>query len=206
MARVLILLVLWLLHAVLILLLVNAEWLDAQVHGERGLLKAELGVERYAGLESRAKRTYERNLVDSGVIARTQVALLPQPEVAQGGMENLAPWFFKWLATRLRVLWQLAFQALIRIELMETWCSVAFLGLVCAGVDGLVCRQVRRAQAEAPSADRYLTARNALPFLLVAPLFYLCFPIGVSGYVVPSWGGAVAITLWLLTSHAQHHI
>lgn len=206
MTRAFALLVLWLLQAALVVLLVNAEWIGEQAHLERASVARQFGQSRYAQLETRARAIYAEWFIDTGIHAKSYARLLPDSTRPQHGMEGLAPWFFEWLKHRLDAFWWLVFQGICRVQVLREWLTLLLVVGGVAALDGLIQRQIKRSRHALASADRYLFARRALLCLLFAPLLYLSLPIAITPYVVPVWGTCLAITLTLLTAHAQHRI
>lgn len=206
MTRAFVLLVLWLLQATLVVLLVNAEWVGDQARLEQASVAQQFGQSRYSQLDTRARAIYAAWFIETGIRAQSYARLLPDSSRPQHGMEGLAPWFFEWLKHRLDAFWWIVFQAICRVQVLREWLTLLlFIGGVSA-LDGLIQRQIKRSYNALASADRYLFARHSLLCLLFAPLLYLSLPIAITPYVVPIWGACLAITLTLLTSHAQHRI
>lgn len=204
MARVLLLTVLWLLQAALIVLLANAEWVSSETAAERASIAAQFGDRRYGQVQSRASHWYEEWFVHSGAEAESYRRLLPVQDHPQHGMEGIAPWFFEWLRHRLDAFWSLMRQAIFRVQVLREWSLLIGLIALAAWVDGFVQRQIARSRHELASADRFLLARRVFLGLAFAPFLYLTLPLAVTPYVVPVWGLAFALTLMLLTAHAQH--
>lgn len=206
MTRALVLLVLWLLQAALVVLLVNAEWVSAQVQREQQSLAQQFGNARRAALEARSQEIYAKWFVESGFQRASYSRLLPDHSQPQHGMEGLAPWFFDWLEQRLDAFWRLMFQGINRMQILREWLSLLLLVTAAAVIDGVIQRRIRRSRHELASADRYLVARRALLCLIIAPLLYLSFPIAVTPFVVPIWGGCLAFVLMLITAYAQQRV
>lgn len=206
MARLLALLLLWLMQAGLVVLLVNAEWVSKQAQLEQTSVARQFGQSRYAHLERNARSIYDAWFIETGIQAQSYAQLLPDPVQPQNGMEGLAPWFFEWLKHRLNAFWWLVFQGICRVLVLREWLSLLLLVGAVAALDGLIQRQIKRSRHALASADRYLFARRALLCLLFAPFLYLSFPMAITPYVVPIWGAGLAIVVALLTTHAQHRI
>lgn len=206
MTRALVLLVLWLLQAALVVLLINADWISTQVQQEQRSVAQQFGNARHATLEARSQEIYAKWFVASGIQKASYTRLLPDHSQPQHGMEGLAPWFFVWLEHRLDAFWRLVFQGIHRVQILCEWLSLLLLIIAAAVIDGVIQRRIRRSRHEPASADRYLIARRALLCLIIAPLLYLSFPIAVTPFVVPIWGGCIAFALMLMTAHAQHRV
>lgn len=206
MVRVLTLTLLWLMQAGLVLILVNAEWLDREARSERVTVAEHLGIGRYAQLEARARVTYDKWFVATRVRDESYARLLPEPSRPKDGMENLAPWFFKWLKERLDVFWSLVFQAFCRVQLLREWGTWILVVTIAAICDGFVQRRIKAANHGLASADKYAVARNVVTLVMFAPFLYLSMPISVTPIAVPVWGAILAIALMLLTAHAQHRV
>lgn len=197
---------LWLVQAGIVLILVNADWLDHQTRSERMDTATHVGLARYADLEARARSTYDKWFVATRVRDASYARLLPDPEQPKEGMEDLAPWFFKWLKDRLDVFWSLVFQAFCRVQLIREWATwIGFVAVAAVG-DGFVQRRIKAANHSLASADRYAVARNAVTLVIFAPFLYLSMPISITPLAVPVWGASFAIALMLLTAHAQHRV
>lgn len=204
MARFLLLMVLWLLQAALVVLLANAQWVSSETMAERASIAAQFGDRRYSQVQSRASHLYDEWFVRSGVEAQSYVRLLPAKNRPQHGMEGIAPWFFEWLRHRLDAFWSIMQQAILRVQMVREWSVLIGLTALAALADGLVQRQIARSRHQVASADRFLVARRTFLGLAFAPFLYLTLPLAVTPYVVPVWGLAFALTLMMLTAHAQH--
>lgn len=203
-ARVAVMALLWLLQAALIVLLFNAQWLQRQAQDERAAMAAHLGSTRYERLQQRAEGLYARLFVESGAVAGSYARLLP--DRSQPGNLDLAPWFFRWLARRLDAFWWLVNQGLYRALLLNEWGRYLVWVFAATCCDGLIRRKIKQAGHQSPSSDRYTLARRALLLLMLLPVVYLSLPVSVAPIFVPLWGGMLALTLALLTSHMQHQI
>lgn len=206
MARVLVLLILLILQGALIVLLVNAAWVERQCAAEQARIEAYLGPARQERIERHALALYRSWVVDSGAVTRSYERLLPDRTAAQHGMEGLAPWFFAWLERRLDAFWWLVFQAIYRAQVVVEW--LPYVGVLAAvsTADGMLQRQVRRASAGYASADRYTLARRALLILSFLPFAYLCLPLSIHPVVVPLWGVLLAVALAVFAANAQHEV
>ena len=206
MLRLLALFVLWMIQAVLVILLVNAQWVEDQARAERLSIARQFGEARYADLERRAKRSYNRWFVSTHIQKQSYALLLPDPIHPKDGMLGLAPWFFQWLEHRLDAFWVLAFQAICRLQVFREWLVITGVALAAAAFDGIMQRRIKRTNHALASADKYVVARSALLLMLIAPLLYLSAPFAISPFIVPLWGAMLSVTLMLLASHAQHRI
>jgi len=206
MARVLALLILLILQGVLIVLLVNAAWVERQCAGEQARIEAYLGSVRQDHIRQRALGIYRGWFVESGAVTRSYERLLPDRTKAQYGMEGLAPWFFVWLERRLDAFWWLVFQAIYRAQVIGEW--LPYIGLLAAvsSADGMLQRQVRRASAGYASADRYTLARRALMILGFLPFVYLSLPLSIHPMAIPIWGVLLSIALAVFAANAQHEV
>jgi hypothetical protein len=204
-ARILALIVLWLMQAALVLLLINADWLQGQAHKERAAMAEHLGKEQYEHLRAHADELFTRWFVASGAIDSSYRSLLPDKQRHATDL-NLAPWFFHWLERRIDAFWWLLDQALYRIQLLRAWGTYLALVALVACVDGLMQRQIKRSQHQAPSSDRYVLGRRLLFILIFLPLLYLSMPLSVAPLLVPLWGIGFAFTLLMLTANMQHQI
>jgi hypothetical protein len=204
--RLFALLLLWILQAALILLLVNADWIERQANYERSSIAEQLGGPQSAQLEARSRVIYDKWFTLTGIRDQTYARLLPDETRRKDGLENLAPWFFTWLRHRLDSFWLLVFQAIHRLQLLREWGGLSLIAAAAATVDGIVQRRIKRSHHELASADKYVIARHALLVVTILPLLYLSAPIAVSPWAVPAWGACVALTCMSLAAHAQHRI
>lgn len=205
MARVLVLLILVLFQGAVIVLLVNAPWVERQCREEQQRVEAYLGNATEDRIGARTRAFYSRWMVDTGVMRRSYDQLLPN-RAADAGRLEIAPWFFDWIERRLDALWWLAFLAIYRAQALLEWLPYVSVMTAVATVDGLLQRQIRRVSAGYASADRYTFARRALVIICVAPAFYLILPFGVHPSIVPIWGGLLALTFAVFSANAQHEM
>lgn len=202
----LLLLILWSVQAALVLLLVDAAWIERQIGAERDQLAMHLGEEQARQLLAQARAIFERGLVRTEMVERSYAALLPDPAAPTQGMENVAPWFFAWLKARLDTFWILALQVILRAVLLRQWLMVVILGVLAAMLDGYIQQRIKRDNNQLASADRYLMGRHAAVLGVMFPFFYVVVPVAAPIWLTPAWGLFMAITCrWLLT-HAQHRL
>jgi hypothetical protein len=206
MLRILVLLVLWGLQMALVLLLIDAGWVERQVKAEQAATAAYLGTVRYRQLHQDAERVYRRWFVESGAIEKSYTRLLPDALAPKQATAGLAPWFFTWLEHRLDALWWLIYQAAHRLQLISFW-GFYVLALLATGIiDGIVRWQIKRAVHEPPSGDRYIVGCRAGLLLFIAPLLYLSLPFELHPIVVPLWGCLLALSFILLAANLQHQV
>jgi hypothetical protein len=206
MARVLALLVVWVLQGSLIVLLVNAEWLEHQSTLEQARIEEYLGAIRHEHIKERAWALYRSYVIDTGAVARSYERLLPDRTAPQHGMEELAPWFFEWLKHRLDAFWWLVFQAIYRVQVLVEWLPYWGVVVFVAAADGWFQRQVKRASAGYASADRYTLARGALLILGFLPFIYLSLPVSIPPVLVPVWGILFCAASAVFIANAQHEV
>lgn len=206
MGRLFLLFVAWLIQASLIVLLLNADWLQRQTSAEQKSIEAQLGQERAAKVLGRARSIYDEWFTSTWVRQQSYGRLLPDPTRPKDGMENLAPWFFDWLRQRLDAFWALVFLGTLRAQLCREWAPLLVTGILAAVVDGLTQRRIKRINHALASADKYLTAKFGGFALLLCWLTYLSAPIAITPMFVPAWAACLSLTCMLLTAHAQHRI
>ena len=206
MARLLALLLLWVAQATLIVLLVNAEWVQQQSSVEQHRITKHMGVQRSAAMIERAQARYQDWFSATGIRQQTYRRLLPDPSLPRTGVEGLAPWFFDWLKRRLDAFWALVFLGICRAHLFVEWAPLLMAAGAAAIIDGVVQRRIKRFNHALASADKYVLAKCALMVLTFVPLLYLSAPIAITPLIVPGWGACLTLTCMLLASHAQHRI
>jgi hypothetical protein len=206
MARLMFILVIWVMQATLIVLLVNAHWVEEQLRVERMLTQEEWGREREEGIHENVEDRYRRVFLDSGCVRESYARLIPDPTTPQQGMETLAPWFFILLKARIDAFWWLVFQSVYRLEILKRWLPYIATILVAASVEGLVRRHIKRVRLGLVSGDRYSLGRAALWFLVAVLLVYLSAPIAVAPIYVPIWGVLLGACLLLVVSNIQTEI
>lgn len=204
--KILITVVLWFLQTTLVVLLVNAEWLERQGLREQASAQAYLGPVLHERVRARAMSIYRDWLVDTRVVSTSYERLLPARGVEQYGMEGLAPWFFAWLEDRLDALWWLAFHAIYRVQTLWEWLPVIGSFVAVSAIDGIASRRIKRSSNGYASADRYALSRRVLFLLLFAPLLYLFLPISIAPVAIPVWGAALAVALAMFTANLQQQI
>lgn len=206
MIRILLVLMLWAVQAVLVLLLIDSQWVERQMKAEQENTAAHLGEVRYGRLHENAEEVYRRWFVESGAVETSYTRILPDAHSPKQGMDNLAPWFFTWLEHRLDALWWLLYQAVHRLQIIGAWGFYLGALLAVAIVDGAVRWRIKRATHEPPSSDRYIVGCRALLLLSVAPLMYLSLPMNVHPGFVPIWGCMLALSIILLGANLQHRV
>jgi hypothetical protein len=206
MGRVLLLVLLWALQLTIVLLLVGAPWIEHSIRVEGAWVAEEFGESNAQGLEQRAEGRFRTWFVSRHWVEQSYRRLLPDPTVPKLGMEGLAPWFFAWLKSRITAGWWLVYGALFRLAILQAWqVYLAVTWMACA-VDGLVSRAVKKRTHGYSSGDRYTIARGVLLLLFAAVPIYLFLPVPVAPLAIPIWGGACAVAIVVLTSHAQQKI
>jgi hypothetical protein len=206
MGRIVVLVLLWLIQAVFVVVLVNAEWIQNQLSRERELVKVYLGQGVEGILSDSTEQTYDGWFVRTGAVKACYEKLLPDPAIPKHGMENLAPWWFKWLEERLDAFWWVIYQSLYRSQLILHWLPLIALFVACALIEGLAQRALKRSTFAYASADKHVFAKRGLVLLAMSPLMYFVLPFYVHPSVVPIWGAAVVFATTVLIANAQHHV
>lgn len=206
MPRVLLIILVWALQASLVVLLVNAEWVQRELQTERTWVSRQFGVQEATLIDARARERYRSWFVATGIVQGSYSRLLPDATIPQHGMEGLAPWFFRWLEHRLVAFWWLMYQAVYRLQLIRCWCGCFTVLALAAVVDGLVRRQVARIGSGYASSDRYLMARRVIAALAIAPFIYFCVPVAVAPWLVPLWGILLSAGLAVFSANIQHRL
>lgn len=206
MARLFILLV-WLAQLGLMVLLIDARWIEEQLAAEREQVVSDIGAVRAQQLHLQAQGVFDRLFVATDVVSRSYSLLLPpDPALPKQAMTGLAPWFFAWLKQRIDAVWLLTFQGILRGLLLCEWLPLVALMIAMASLDGYAQRRIKQANSELASADRYVLARRAALIAAAFPAFYLILPVVVPAAIIAVWGAYCALTCMLLMAHAQHRI
>jgi len=206
MGRIVVLVLLWLIQAVFVVVLVNAEWIQDQLSRERQLVSVYLGQRVEGLLADSTEQTYDGWFVRTGAVKAGYEKLLPDPAIPKHGMENLAPWWFSWLEERLDAFWWVIYQSLYRSQLILHWLPLIAFFVACALIEGLAQRALKRSTFAYASADKHVFAKRALVLLSMSPLMYFVLPFYVHPSVVPIWGAAVVFATTVLIANAQHHV
>jgi hypothetical protein len=206
MGRIVVLVLLWLIQAVFVVVLVNAEWIQDQLSRERQLVSVYLGQRVEGLLSDSTEQTYDGWFVRTGAVKAGYEKLLPDPAIPKHGMENLAPWWFSWLEERLDAFWWVIYQSLYRSQLILHWLPLIAFFVACALIEGLAQRALKRSTFAYASADKHVFAKRALVLLSMSPLMYFVLPFYVHPSVVPIWGAAVVFATTVLIANAQHHV
>jgi hypothetical protein len=202
----LLLLVTWIAQVALALIFVDASWIQGQIAAEQDRIVIHLGADRAGRLQSEARAIFDEAFMTTGIVGRSYAMLLPNPAVPKQGMDNVAPWFFSWVETRLDVVWWVAFQLILRALLLREWLTLVIVGVTVAMLDGHIQQRIKRGNSELASADLYLIARQAALLSVVFPAFYVVLPATAPPWLVPAWGLYSAITCRWLLAHAQHRL
>ena len=200
------LLVLWTVQLALVLLLVDASWIEAQIDVERDQLEAHFGRDQAQRLLTQARLIFDRWLIGTEIVDHSYTMVTPDPGTHKHGMENVAPWFFAWLQARLDTLWLLLLQIILRVLVLKEWLIVVAAGVLAAMLDGYIQRHIKRLENRLASADRYLLARQAALLGLVFPAIYVALPIAAPMWLAPAWGLYMSLTVRALLAHAQHQL
>lgn len=206
MGRIVLFAVLWLIQAVFVVVLVNAEWIQSQLSRERELVKVYLGQTIESVLSEGTEKNYDAWFVRTGAVKAGYEKLLPDPRIPKHGMENLAPWWFDWLEKRLDAFWWVIYQSLYRSQLILHWLPLIAFFAACALIEGLAQRALKRSTFAYASADKHVFAKRVLVLLLMSPLVYFVLPFYVHPSVVPIWGAAVVFATTVLIANAQHQL
>lgn len=194
---------LWAIQLTVVLLLIQAPWIEHAMTVERGWIVEEFGLEKTGRMEDQAMDRFRHWCIDSGWVKESYVRLLPDRKASQSGMEGLAPGFFAWMKKRIDAAWWIVYEAIFRVVLLQTW--QLYLGAlgVAAMVDGLVSRAIKRREHGYSSSDRFALARRGILVLFVALLVYLFLPVPISPLAIPIWAGLCSLALGLLAAHTQ---
>ncbi len=195
---------LWALQLGIVLVFASPAWMQQQIEGEKRAVARYLGEEQARDLGGRADALFEVVLVETGIRQAVEAALLPRRGETLGGQR--VPVVFDWMARVLGSLWLVVYQAIYRVLLLADWIPILGAMLVAAIVDGAVGRQIGKSVARYANPVRYRAGIRILLFFMVVPLFYLSFPFNIPPVLIPLWFFAVAGTVIVVISNAQHRI
>lgn len=205
MARALLFLTMWVIQLALIAAFASHTWIRGQVEHEKAAVALYLGEEAARDLERRADAVFRLTMVNSGIVATANAALLPDPLGPRLGGQDV-PVVFDFMGRTLSNFWYVVYQSIYRVLLLAEWVPVLGLVLVASVIDGAVSRKVNKAAMRYANPVRYRAGMRALVALLVIPLFYLTLPISVSPVVVPFWFFLLAGLTMAVIANAQHRI
>lgn len=207
MSRAFVFAIVWLLQSALILVFVSSGWIEKQISKERAAAEQYLGTQSAAYLKNRSDETFSSLFVETGIVQYTYDTYIPRrTQDRVTGMEDLAPWAFRWMRGRLDALWWWLYQAISRVHLVLYWAWYFIPFLAAALVDGMAVRRVRIYSAAYNNAVRFKAASGTLAFALFFPLLLITLPIAVPPVTIPLWMLLAGLVVMTWSSNLQHHL
>ncbi len=187
--------------------LAREPWVVEQMQQEQANARALIGAQRANVAIARATRWYQGAFIDSGVQAESFHLLVPtQAEREATGRPEAGAPMWKFVEDRIRVLWTVVYQALLRVSLAMTWLPLILLLGVGFVTDGIVTRKIKQSTFDyaSPAWHRYsLLALDAGLVLFVLALFA---PFAISPVIAPAFFIVAMAATGMLLANVQKRI
>jgi Domain of unknown function (DUF4400) len=204
--KYLVIAILWILQIALVVLFLDSGYIRDNLALEQDYVRQYLGEGTAVQLQNKSLRLYNQLFIDTKVAESSYKHFLPEENVAQHGMENLAPWFFKWMKAKLDAWWWLTYGAVFRLYSIGVWLIPLGPLVLAAFIDGVVSRKIHRDNFQYANPIRYKFAGRGMFVLLYLPFVFLAIPVAVPPILIPIWIVVICMVILMLTMNAQHRI
>lgn len=193
------------LQVVLLFALATPENARSAREREAQGVEVVLGERRALRAESFAERNFNRQFVDSGIVARSHEMFVPQSESRDraGQIGEMTPALFAWVQMRLEGIWSMVYGVYHRASTLGFVGLFAIPVLMLALVDGMVERKTRIMADGVSTPVYYHGAKRAFAALMVAPLFVLMLPVTVSPSIWYGWLVLLPGIVWVSARNVQ---
>lgn len=187
------------------LLFANQVTVATRIDAERRGNQQFLGQAASARAEDRAANWFKTIALDDHLLARTFRITTPgtstsHSQVGRRFERTLAP-LRTWSTERVRVMWAMVYQFLIRVSVSLLWWPYFVVGLLPFTVDAVVLRKIKSANFGLSSPHAYVIGRH---LIFLSPLVYvllLLSPITLSAVVIPAMCLVICLSLWVAILH-----
>lgn len=184
------------------LLFVKEPWLMREIVRERDDVRAVLGKEAAERAEARATRIWEAVVVNTGAIDATFRLIAPGTEADKTDRAVNAKLVGArgMVETRLRVMWSLLYQLLVRLCVASLWWTYGCALLIPCVVDAMVSRRVRATGFGYTSPTAYVAGRHVMFVLPLVAIATLVAPVVLPSAIIPVFVVVLCGSTWLSIS------
>ena len=181
-------------------LLIDESRVDSTIEAERKANYAFLG--KSAALsEARAERWYQTLFVKTQVTQFTfDIAGGAAPNDTKADdskLEATAHKGVEWWKSRMRVLWSIAFQFLVRLSNIVVWAPLCLLVFLPFVVDAMAVRKIKSTNFSLASPHLQLFGTRAMVWIAVIYLLLQLLPIMVHPVTAPVAMGLFSLATWI---------
>jgi hypothetical protein len=183
-------------------IVVQEAWLQATISRERQTNIAVLGEDRAIGAERNATGIYNALFVRTGMVKKSFDLFVPSDaqRAASQGLETLGEKVFLFVDTRLRAMWTMIYQVIVRLCVAATWWPFVVLALIPCMVDALVSRQIKASSFALTSPHFQGIAVRAVPVLAILLALAMISPLLLHPIWTPVVVSIVAGLAWVAIS------
>jgi hypothetical protein len=174
-------------EVLVILLLVPGDWTNRAIDKETSLVEANLGIDTRKWIEDKADRWYQSAMIDSGFYDAMYYTLIPteQQRANSRGMENMAPWWFRWLKDRMEAFANVVYQFFTRSALFAVWAPFMLILLAPAVHDGMMTWRIKRTNFDYASPVVHRYSIRFTGYLLMGLGIAFFAPIALNPLIIP---------------------
>lgn len=176
------------------------ETVSSRISAERHGNQQFLGQAASEHAENRAANWFKTIALDDGLLAKTFRVTTPSSstsdsQVGQRFGRALGP-IQAWATERVRVMWAMFYQFLIRVSVSMLWWPYLLVGLLPFTVDAVVQRKIKSANFGLSSPHTFVVGRH---LIFLSPLVYtllLLIPVTLPTVIMPAMCLVLCLSLW----------
>jgi len=188
-----------LIHVAAYVIFVNQSWLQTTITKEREAHYEVLGEKRAEFAEIRATNLFNVWFVNSGVMARSFEIFIPKadPSAPPESSNSTSAMVFRWMEERIRALWTLVYQVMLRFSNASLWWPFLVLAISPFVVDALAARRIKAHTFGITSPHLQGVATRLIPLLILGYFLLMFAPIVIHPLWVPVLIVVTSAATWL---------
>lgn len=192
--------------SILLMILVDAEWVKSQIDIEQGYIAGYLGDEKAKMLRERTDAIFAERFVENEVVDKTYRFFLFNESTLTSAAKGLAPASLLWIRDRIEAMWWLIYESIFRYQMTMYWLPFVLPLMLAAMLDGFMQRQIRKYEQGYASPAHHTTATALMVFLWYSGFLYMAIPIAIHPLFIPVWAMLMIGNIALFSSSMQNRI
>lgn len=188
-----------------VVIVVDREMVVSHITEEYSEISEWMGKDISDTLISDATDTYEKWFVDTGLIRASMRLVTPDamPQASDHGMSHVGEPIFPLARGFIDTFWSSIYQGVVRFKMLSLWAPYLLPMLLCAIVDGMNSREVKKHSYGYTSTNWYVLSLYSLIILVIGVPALLILPISMPIWATPAWYFGATAGLILLFSNLQ---
>ena len=185
-------------YLALIALFASESYVGAMLNRERQLNYGVLGQGPAGHAEARASNWYESTFMSSGVVTSSlKFFAAGESQSSDGRLERTARPVLGYLESRVRTMWLLLYQLLVRISVAAMWWPYVIIIFTPVIVDAITQRRIASTNFSTPSPTMHVMAKSLVWMFLLGAVSLIFAPIPLNPVLTPALIILGASAMWL---------